>query len=420
VIPEATQILLRTFVALCLGALVGLERQVAQEESGDEKDFPGVRTLAFVALLGALSVLVTHELGPWLGVALFVIAAAFLIMRYWYDASERGDPGYTTEIAGLCTFAVGALAQSGQLLIATVITIVMVALLRSKRAVHRAGELLSSADMEALIRFLAIILVVWPLLPERALPAPLEVLRPRDVWRMVVLISGLSFGGYVLTRLRIQRSSHLLAGFLGGLVSSTATAFAYARLGRASPRNRIYEALIVLAAAATYLRMTIEVGLVAPQLLPGIALPIGVMALVGAILVGWLSRRGAATDERPGYVNPLTLRVALSFAAIYALVLLLADWARTEFATAGLYAVSAIAAVTGADAPTLSLARLASDAAVADAVAVRGIGIVAISTTLAKGGILIAVAGGAFAARVAATLGVMALAGAAALWWATT
>ena len=58
--------------------------------------------------LGALSVLVTRELGPWLGVALFVVAAAFLLMRYWYDASERGDPGYTTEIAGLCTVAVGA------------------------------------------------------------------------------------------------------------------------------------------------------------------------------------------------------------------------------------------------------------------------------------------------------------------------
>ena len=63
VIPEATKILLPTFIALCLGALVGLERQVAQEESGGEKDFPGVRTFAFLALLGALAVLVGDVLG---------------------------------------------------------------------------------------------------------------------------------------------------------------------------------------------------------------------------------------------------------------------------------------------------------------------------------------------------------------------
>ena len=50
--PEATT-LMYTFVALCLGALVGLERQVAQEERAGEKDFPGVRTFAFTALAGA-------------------------------------------------------------------------------------------------------------------------------------------------------------------------------------------------------------------------------------------------------------------------------------------------------------------------------------------------------------------------------
>ena len=65
-IPEVTRIVLHTFAALLLGALVGLERQVAEGERPDEKDFPGVRTFAFTALVGALSVLLSAQLGPWI------------------------------------------------------------------------------------------------------------------------------------------------------------------------------------------------------------------------------------------------------------------------------------------------------------------------------------------------------------------
>ena len=100
-------------MALLLGALVGLERQVAEGESEGEKDFPGVRTFAFTALLGALSVLVSRELGtPLIGVALFLASVAFLVLRYRYAVEARQDVGYTTEIASMCTFAVGALAQA--------------------------------------------------------------------------------------------------------------------------------------------------------------------------------------------------------------------------------------------------------------------------------------------------------------------
>ena len=414
--PDVTRILLPTFVALCLGALVGLERQVAQEESEGAKDFPGVRTMAFMALLGALAVLVSDDFGPWLGIALFLVGATFLVLRYWYDASTRGDPGYTTEIAALCTFAVGVLAQSGKLTLATAITIVMVALLRSKRALHRAGELLSPEDMEVGIRFLAIALVVWPLLPDAGLPGPFEVLRPRDVWRMVVLISGLSFAGYVLMRLRLHAQSHLLTGFLGGLVSSTATALAYARIGRSSERQRLFEGLIVIASVTAFLRIVIEVAVVAPALLPHIVVPIGAMALVGLVAAGLLNRPAEGDEPQHAYANPLTLRVALMFAALYAAVLFTTDAVREQLAGSGLYVATALAALAGADAPTLSLARLAADAAVPEAVAARGVTVAAIFTTLGKAALVAAIGQRAFGLPVVATLACMAATGAAALW----
>jgi uncharacterized membrane protein (DUF4010 family) len=416
-IPEATQLLIPTFVALCLGALVGLERQVAQEEREGEKDFPGVRTFAFTALVGALTVLLTEHLGQWIGIALFLAFAAFLVFRYHYDAAERGDPGYTTEIASLCTFAVGALAQSGSLLVATVVTIVMVVLLRSKRALHRAGDLLEPTDMEVLIRFLVITGIVLPLLPDRPIDPFFQVLRPRDVWRMVVLISAVSFAGYVLMRVRPQRPSYVITGLLGGLVSSTATTFAYARAAADLARARPYEALVVVAASTAFLRIAIELAFVNRVLLIHVAAPLAVMLLVGFALAYLFHRPDIESPETPSYENPLTLRVALTFAMLYAAVLLMVAGAREVFADAGLFTLSALAAIPGADAPTLSLARLSADGAIPTELAARGIVLVASATTLAKVGILLAVSRGPFVRRVMTTLLAIAAVGVALFVW---
>lgn len=391
---------------------MGLERQVSQEESGGEKDFPGVRTLAFMALLGALAVMLGRLLHPWISVALFAAGTTFLVLRYRFDASERGDPGYTTEIASLCTFAVGALAQGGELLVATVITIGMVALLRSKRALHAAGALLSPTDMEVLIRFLVIAGIVFPLLPDQAIDPVYGVVRPRDVWRMVVLISGLSFAGYVLMRVRAGDSGYLVTGLLSGLISSTAATLAYSRAARGQAQTRPYESLISLAVATSFVRMGVLLAVVAPATLPGVAAPLLVMSVTGLGLAFARHHPGGDSVEQHNFGNPLTLRVAIAFAAIYAAILLLLAFARDHFAEAGVYALTATASLVGADAPILSLARLADDGYLEASTAGFAIAVVAIAATFGKLLILLAFGREAFARRVALTLLAVALVGA--------
>ena len=415
-IPFESAILLRTFVAICLGALVGLERQVAQGESDGEKDFPGVRTFAFTALLGALAVLVSHDVVPWFGVALFAALTTFLVMRYRYDASTRDDPGYTTEIASLCTFAVGVLAQSGHESIAVILTIAMVALLRSKRVLHQAGELLSPLDMETLIRFLVISGIVLPLLPDEPIEEFFGVLRPRDVWRMVVLISGVSFAGYVLMRLRASHSGHLVMGLLGGLVSSTAAALAYTRSARHAESPAPFESMVVLAACASFVRISFMLGLVGPAILPLVLPALGTMCAVSFALGVLWHRPPAETGKAHDFGNPLTMKFALAFGGIYAAVLLLVAGAR-EFAGPGaIYVTSSLAALIGADAPSLSLTRLAVDGHLDLPTAATAIVAVAISTTLGKAGIVCALGRGTFVPRVAGSLCITAAAGAAVLY----
>ncbi len=390
-------------MALLLGALVGLERQVAEGERPDEKDFPGVRTFAITSLLGALAVLISAPLGQWMAVALFAASVTFVVLRYRHQVTQREDVGYTTEIASMCTFAVGALAQAEQLQIATVVTVAMVALLRSKRALHRAGDLLAPADMEILIRFLVITLIVFPLLPREPLDVFDGVIRPRDVWRMVVLISGLSFVGYALMRIRAGSAGLALTGMLAGMVSSTAATFAYVRAGRGQRDSVQFEALVVLAVSTSYLRVLIMLAIVGPSLVPAVALPLGLMSIVGLGLAAWRHQPRGALAGLPAFDNPLTLRVALSFAAIYATVLVLIHLVNDVFGR-GVYLVSALAAVPGADAPSLSLARLAGDGHLAPETAAVGVVVVALAATASKLGILAAVGDRRILRRVGPTL----------------
>lgn len=394
---------------------MGLERQVAQSESGDKKDFPGVRTFAFTALLGALSVLVANAVHPLMAVALFAAAAVFLVLRYRFDTEKNLDPGYTTEVASLCTFSVGALAQAGEGLVATVVTIVMVVLLRSKRTMHRVSDLLSPTDMEALIRFLVITGIVLPLLPDTAIDPVYGVLRPRDIWRMVVLISGVSFIGYVLMRVRAGAASQVATGLLSGLVSSTAATLAYARAGRGVAHARLYESLIALAVAMSFLRMEVMLWITSPELARRVLLPLGAMFAIGLFLAFTRHPPDGEAPERHRFENPLSMRVAITFAAIYASVTLLLAAARETFGDAGIFGVSAASALLGADAPSLSLARLSQAGQLPIETATLAVVVVAIFTTLGKVGILLVVGRSPFATRVATTLMTVAATGAAAL-----
>jgi len=407
----AVDVLVGTSVAVCLGALVGLERQVSEGESGGAKDFPGVRTFAFTGLLGALAVLVSDSMGPWMGVAVFAATTCFLVLRYRYDVVARDDPGFTTETAALCTFIVGALAQANLLLVATIVTIAMAALLRSKRALHRAGSLLEPADMEALIRFLVITGIVLPLLPNDPIDGLYQVLRPRDVWRMVVLISGVSFVAYALLRFRGGSRALVISGLLAGFVSSTAAIAAYARAARVSEHPEPYETMASLAASTSFLRTLLVVVIVAPSLAAGLALPLLTMTAVGLAIAMLRSSASKPSPDLLQMQNPLQLSTAFTFAGIYAAVLVGLAAAHELSGGIGIYGVSALASVPGADAPTLSLARLYLDKEIDIETATRGVLLVAISSTLAKCAIMCIAARPRFVRQLAPNLVAIALAG---------
>jgi uncharacterized membrane protein (DUF4010 family) len=221
------------------------------------------------------------------------------------------------------------------------------------------------------MQFVLITCIILPVLPNRNFgpgqwfhaAAELDVLNPRQIWLMVVLIVGLSLAGYISYKFLGRGAGILLGGVLGGAVSSTATTVSQARLARIDPTAAGAAAtVIIIASTVMYLRIIAAAAVVSPEVfLPTITTPMSVLMLLTLLpaLAVWLGRRGESANL-PEQKNPTQLLSAVVFGLLYAVVLLALAVAKSYWSDRGVYAVAFISGLTEMDAITLSTARMTS------------------------------------------------------------
>ena len=394
------------FVALGVGALIGLERQ--QSESAGS--FAGVRTFPLIALLGALTQLFFPSLLPLvLGVVLVLVVVAYV-----GKILLEGDVGMTTAVAAVLTFVYGAMTGHSEegLTLAVVLGTVTAAMLAVKDPMHDLAGRIGQEELRAALKFLIIALVVLPLLPDRELDVLLG-LNPRFVWLMVVFVSGLTFLGYVLTKILGPARGIGLTGLLGGFVSSTATAMAMAEHAKRTPElSPICAFATAVASIAMFPRVLILIAVVNPGLVAPLAVPLVGMTVVGgllslALLVRIRSDRAPSVDLD----NPFRVRPALVFGLLFAAVLLGVDVLNSLFGEAGVYVTALLSGTVDANAITLSLGKFALDGRIEGAVAVTGIVLALVTNTVVKVGIVWSLGTRRLGTAVAGVLGTTSIVG---------
>lgn len=346
---------MRLGVALGLGLLVGLERE------RNDSSLAGVRTFALVALFGASTGLLSVELGGWiLGAGLLAVASLLAIGNLTKLRAGEIDPGLTTEVALLLMYILGAMLLLGPLELGIVLGGTLALLLYAKSRLHEAIGRMGEKDITAIMLFALLTLVILPISPDRTY-GPFDVLNPREIWLMVVLIVGISLGGYVAYKFLDRKAGTAVAGLLGGVISSTATTVSYARKSQSSDSAAgIASVVILIASAVVFARVLVEIAVVAPGTLPVAAPPLLVLlaAFVMLSLLAW--RRGTDREaEMPEPSNPTELGFALLFGGLYAGITLALAAAREWFGDAGMYVLGAISGIADLDAITLSTANLA-------------------------------------------------------------
>ena len=354
--------LLTTFAkSLAIGLLIGLERERHREAKA------GLRTFSLIALSGTLFAFLSEAIAtPWLIAVGAAVVGAMLIAANVSDRdpSPDRDPGTTTVVAALVTYALGVTLWYGQSTLAVSLAIATTALLYFRSELHGVSQELTRRDYVSFLQFAVITFVLLPILPDREYLS-YAGLNPYRIGLLVVLISGVSLAGYVALRIFGGRRGALLAGIFGGITSTTATTMAFSRHAqRDHGVTSLAGRIILIANLVLYLRISIFAGFLAPSLLKVLG-PVFLGGFVfGTGFMLWLRHRHADGIESAPHVdieNPAELRMALGFAALFVGTMFVVSWLNEVIGMLGVYAAAFVTGLTDLDAISLSTLRLLND-----------------------------------------------------------
>jgi uncharacterized membrane protein (DUF4010 family) len=402
-LPAELDAAVRLAIAGLVGLGVGLEREWSGHTTGPNARFAGLRTFLLLGLIGGVAGLLLSESHE--GPASVAIAGGIAISIAAYIMAVRRpnvDIDGTTEAAALIVVLLGVLAGERYLALSAGVASVVVLALSEKTRLHWIVRRVNEQELRAALQFAVLALVVLPLLPTGPFWGPIA-LRPRSLWMIVLLFSGLNFVGFLARRALGPSSGYTLTGLAGGLVSSTAVTLDFSRKSRQEADIARGLAYGVLGACTVLIPRVL---IVSAALNTAVAVRLAWFLLPPAILgtaMLLLSRRANnEADHGPSLevANPLRLGNAIQMAIAFQIAIVLLSLVRERWGTVGMYPAGAILGLTDVDALTVSMSRV--DGSVAPAIAARAIAIGILANTLLKLGLTVAMGKDRFR-RVAST-----------------
>jgi len=390
IVPELAAPLEAFSTALGIGLLVGMERERRPDSAA------GLRTFALVAMLGCLFALLGEKTGgPWiLAVGLLVISVAMVASNFSAQQEEQYR-GFTSEAAIIVTYGLGAAVWFGYSTLAVMLAITTTVLLYFKAELRQFSERMTPKDINSILQFAVLSLVILPILPSQDY-GPYNAFNPRQIWWMVVLISGLALSGYLALRIIGARHGAALLGIFGGLASSTATTLMFSRHARDhSDLVRMAAIVILIANVMVMIRLGFVSSVVAPALVAPIAIVFacGIVPGVLMALYGWRVLSAGGELPMPEVKNPTELKTAISFGLLYAVVLLASAWLQDIAGNKGLYIIALASGLTDADASVLSTLRLFNLEKIARGEAVIAVTLALMANLIFKIGLVLSIGG---------------------------
>lgn len=342
--PEASNLGLVLFLSF----LVGLERE--ELKRGGKRVFGGVRTFPLLGLVGYVVSLLSggNLFGMLVGL---LVVGAFMLVSYLHKLQQTTDAGITTELSGLVVYLVGALVYTGHHWFACTLVVVSLLLLELKEALEGLTQRIRPEEVAAFTKFLLLSAVILPMVPNRDL-GPFQI-NPFKTWLVVVAVSGVSYASYVLLKVFRDRGGIFLSAILGGTYSSTVTTVVLAKRAAGGQRPHEYAGSILTASGMMYLRIVGLVWMFNRDL--GLRLAPGFLLLaMTAIAGGWMVHRIQDPNQgdpasAPGAHNPLELRAAFFFAAVFLAMLVATHLAVAYLGRGGVYTLAAFMGVTDVD-----------------------------------------------------------------------
>lgn len=386
--------------AILIGAGVGLEREYVKNTGRSIKSFGGIRTFILAAMLGFVATFLHLQNIPWVLPVSFLGVISLILASHFKDDS----PDITSEMAALITFILGCLCALNMVLPAASIMVVMIAVLYSKQSLHAWIHRITPEEIQTAVRFALITLVILPHLPSQIhwpenikntlFFLPLDLINPAKIWLVVVLVSGIGFVGYLLSRIWGSTKGLLLTSISGGLVSSTAVTMNYSRQAIRSNCPAWLAIGILLACIIMWPRILVEALIFSPALAGKLSAPFGFIVVLGIVWLVYLyfvHRRIQRQTDSVELPNPLSLKDGMLFALFYLAIQLISWTGQKYLGDWGLFSVALLSGLTDVDAITISTAQ-----SVAQGLSLKtgalAVYLAAVANTMVKAGIVLALA----------------------------
>ena len=348
--------LLVTLFALLIGLS---QRKVHIIDHKDQRIFGSDRTFTFIGILGYLLYVLRPSDGLFFLTGALILSG-FLLVYYIFHIRNEQDYGITSVLVALITFCLGPIVETQPLWFALIIVVVVLIFSELKEEFASFSLKFDKDEFITLAKFLIITGVILPIVPDTPLMEGFS-LTPYKIWLAVVVVSGISYISYLLKKFVLKHSSIVVAGFLGGLYSSTATTIILAKKSRKEPEKRNqYIAGILFATTMMYLRVLILILIFDwnlflyswPWFLMLIAWSLG----VGLFVLFFRNRQVASVDtDLHMEKNQLEFKTALIFTGLFVVLSFLTFYILKHFGTLGLDFLSFVVGLVDIDPFLLSL-----------------------------------------------------------------
>ena len=351
--------LLHFVIVTTVSFLIGLEVKSYRSQFLEQKDanyfFGDVRTYSFVGILGYILFLIDPK-------HLLLYSAGFLALTLLYALLYARNllehkRSILLFIIMLLVYSFGALVALEPLWMSALLYVSLVFILNANRGVEKYIKAINVTEFETLGKMVLLSAVILPLLPDTD-TLPYIPLSPFKIWLAVVVISGISYGGYILQKYIFPQKGYFLAGILGGLYSSTATTVVLARKAKRVGSSGVIDAAIISATSMMYLRLVVVALLFNFETAQELMLPFGLLSFVGFSVAAFFLRYAKRGDgQHPDIVdqNPLELKTAFIFAFLFVAMMVVTQYVTQHYGKSGLEILSFVVGFTDIDPFVLSL-----------------------------------------------------------------
>ena len=370
-------------LAALLGLFLGLEREWSDKPAG-------IRTFSLTALAGAVFMFIARETAFE---SVFVIGGVFVVVQAtllaWHSHRVDGTLHLTTSVSLLVTYGVGALVALDLVFPAVIVAVISSLLLVLKRELHGVAGALSHAELRSVTEFAILAFVVLPLLPPGRVTVRGFVVEPQVAWLMVVTVAGIGIVNYAIVK-TYGGFGVVVTGFFGGLASSTAVvgSMLYQVRRRGELSSYAVAAVLLSEAAMAARNLAIALAFSFPLVLVDAIVPLGVF-IVGVVALALGSFDWDETVELD-LESPFSLRNALSFGAVFLLILAVGTVAQSEFGTAGLYVSSFVSGLVSSGGATTTAVLLYRSESISASVTVISVLLATAASVVVKGGLALA------------------------------